>query len=165
MLTFVDTDIVFQELPDEVTLAINLAGCPCRCPGCHSKHLWTNDGIPLTINVLDKLITSQKGSNGFNITCISLMGGDAAPGEINRLLAHIRQRFPNLHTSWWSGRSMLSPLVSLSNLNYLKLGPYLRHLGPLRSPRTNQRLYRIIGSHLEDITHILQRRTLETNER
>lgn len=157
MLKYVDTDIVFQELPDEVTLAVNLAGCPCRCPGCHSVHLWANDGLPLTTDALDNLIASQTGANGMNITCISLMGGDAAPAEVNRLLAHVRQRFPGLHTSWWSGRSMLSPLVSLRNLDYLKLGPYLRHLGPLRSPRTNQRLYHIVASRLEDITHRLQR--------
>ena len=30
MLKYVDTDIVFQEFPDEVTLAINLSNCPCR---------------------------------------------------------------------------------------------------------------------------------------
>ena len=39
MLRYTNTDIVFQELPDEVTLAVNLSGCPCRCPGCHSKNV------------------------------------------------------------------------------------------------------------------------------
>ena len=160
MLTYVDTDIVFQELPDEVTLAVNLAGCPCRCPGCHSKHLWANNGTPLTADALDTLIASQSTASGLNITCVSLMGGDAAPGEVNTLLGHVRQRFPQLHTSWWSGRSMRSPLVSLDNLDYLKLGPYLRHLGPLRSSRTNQRLYRVVAAHLEDITHRLQHHAL-----
>ena len=32
MLRYINTDIVFQEFPDEVTLAINISGCPCRCP-------------------------------------------------------------------------------------------------------------------------------------
>lgn len=40
MLKYVNTDIVFQEFPDEVTLAINLSNCPCHCPGCHSSYLW-----------------------------------------------------------------------------------------------------------------------------
>ena len=35
MLKYVNTGIVFQEIPDEVTLAINISGCPCHCPGCH----------------------------------------------------------------------------------------------------------------------------------
>ncbi|SHF88735.1 hypothetical protein SAMN05444364_11530 [Prevotella scopos JCM 17725] len=42
MLRYINTDIVFQEFPDEVTLAINISGCPCRCPACHSQFLWAN---------------------------------------------------------------------------------------------------------------------------
>ena len=36
MLKYVNHDIVFQEFPDEVTLAINLSCCPNGCTGCHS---------------------------------------------------------------------------------------------------------------------------------
>ena len=39
MLKYVNTAVVFQEIPDEVTLAINISGCPCRCPGCHSHNI------------------------------------------------------------------------------------------------------------------------------
>ena len=35
MVRFYNFDIVFAEIPDEVTLAINITGCPYRCPGCH----------------------------------------------------------------------------------------------------------------------------------
>ena len=35
MLRYTDYDIVFREIPDETTLAVNLAGCPNRCPGCN----------------------------------------------------------------------------------------------------------------------------------
>ena len=48
MLKYTNTDIVFQEIPDEVTLAVNLSGCPCHCPGCHSQYLWGDEGEPLT---------------------------------------------------------------------------------------------------------------------
>ena len=44
MLKYVNTGVVFQEIPDEVTLAVNLSGCPCRCPGCHSRYLWQDVG-------------------------------------------------------------------------------------------------------------------------
>lgn len=148
MLRYADTDIVFQEIPDEVTLAVNLTGCPCHCPGCHSKHLWGDVGQPLDGQTLDGLINRQSG----RVSCLALLGGDAAPAEVDSLLAGVRQRHPKLHTAWWSGRTIPSPLVSLANLDYLKLGPYLAHLGPLKSRHTNQRLYRVAGGTLHDIT-------------
>ncbi len=49
MLKYVNTGVVFQEIPDETTLSINISGCPNHCPGCHSKYLWQDIG-----NVLDK---------------------------------------------------------------------------------------------------------------
>ena len=45
MFRYINTDIVFQEFPDEVTLAINISECPCRCPGCHSQFLWADRGM------------------------------------------------------------------------------------------------------------------------
>ena len=80
MLKYIDTDIVFQELPDEVTLAVNLSGCPCRCPGCHSSHLWGDAGCELTDEALDSLIEQQRQ----DITAVSFMGGDAAPRDSGR---------------------------------------------------------------------------------
>ena len=52
MLKYVNTGVVFQEIPDEVTLAINISNCPCRCPGCHSHYLWEDIGtlMPLMIS-------------------------------------------------------------------------------------------------------------------
>ena len=47
MLKYYNYDIVFQEIPDEVTLAVNLTNCPHRCIGCHSPHLRHNIGEPL----------------------------------------------------------------------------------------------------------------------
>ena len=75
MLNFVNTGVVFQEIPDEVTLSINLSNCPCRCPGCHSQYLWQNIGEPLTPMVLEGFIKEY----GSDITCVCFMGGDAEP--------------------------------------------------------------------------------------
>ncbi len=93
---------------------------------------------------------------GCDITCIALMGGDAEPETIDLLSAYIHRTYPSIKTAWYSGRAHLSPLINLSNLDYYKLGPYLRHLGPLNSPTTNQRLYRKKADYTwEDITRRL----------
>ena len=56
MLKYVNTGIVFQEIPDEVTLAINISNCPCRCPGCHSHYLWEDIGLPLNTDAIDAFV-------------------------------------------------------------------------------------------------------------
>ena len=71
MLRYINTDIVFQEFPDEVTLAINISGCPCRCPGCHSQFLWADRGEELTAEALSALICETEAT----ITCVDFMGG------------------------------------------------------------------------------------------
>ena len=77
MLRYTDYDIVFREIPDETTLAVNLAGCPNRCPGCHSPQLQEPIGEPLTEEVVERLLVRY----GAAVTCFCLMGGDAEPHE------------------------------------------------------------------------------------
>ncbi|WP_231731034.1 4Fe-4S cluster-binding domain-containing protein [Lacimicrobium alkaliphilum] len=35
--------ICFQEVPDEVSLAFTITGCPLACAGCHSRDTWDPD--------------------------------------------------------------------------------------------------------------------------
>lgn len=141
MLLYTDYDIVFQEIPDEVTLAVNLAGCPNRCPGCHSPQLQQEIGNPLTPEVLDGLLTRY----GDSVTCLCLMGGDGDPQAVATLMEHLRRRWPRIHTGWYSGASEPPDGFSPALFDYLKLGPYVAALGGLRSPTTNQRLWRLHG--------------------
>lgn len=138
MLKFVDTKIVFQEIPDEVTLAINISNCPCHCEGCHSSYLAEDIGRILTIGPLFNLIEDNKG-----ISCVSFMGGDSDPERINGLAWAIKKKYPNLKVAWYSGRQELSNNVNLENFDYIKLGPYKEEFGPLNSRTTNQRMYKI----------------------
>lgn len=147
-MKFVNTDIVFQEVPDEVSLAINISNCPCHCPGCHSSYLWKDIGEPLTTEALDKLIAESGG----DITCVAFMGGDAEPDEVNRLAQYIHQAHTPLKVAWYTGRTLLSRLVDRRNFDYIKIGPYIRHLGPLNKRTTNQRMYRIDNGNMVDIT-------------
>ena len=111
-------------------------------------------GSELTTDTIDSFMKEY----GSDITCIAFMGGDAEPKTIDMLSAYIHRTYPAIKTAWYSGRTQLSPHIDKSNLDYYKLGPYLRHLGPLNSPTTNQRLYRKTeGAAWEDITRRLQK--------
>ena len=149
MLKYVNTGIVFQEIPDEVTLAINISGCPCHCPGCHSHYLWEDIGLPLNTDAIDAFINEY----GRNITCIAFMGGDGDPKGVDMLAQYIHEEHPQYKVAWYSGRVRITSAVNKSDFDYIKVGPYLKHLGPLKSTTTNQRLYRQNDSgEFEDIT-------------
>lgn len=139
MLKYTDYDIVFQEIPDEVTLAVNLSGCPNRCPGCHSPQLQQDVGAPLTTEAIDTILDRYKGS----VTCVCLMGGDADPQAVTELAEHLRRNHPSLQIGWYSGRPEPPAEFRSALFDYLKLGPYVAAMGGLRSPATNQQLWRL----------------------
>ena len=150
MLKYVNTGIVFQEIPDEVTLAINISNCPCHCPGCHSHYLWEDIGLPLDTDAIDMFV----GKFANDITCIAMMGGDADPKGVNLLAQYIHEEYPQLKVAWYSGRLRIPSTVCETDFDYIKVGPYIRHLGPLSQPTTNQRLYRqTLNGDFEDITY------------
>ncbi|MDD3108507.1 MAG: anaerobic ribonucleoside-triphosphate reductase activating protein [Alistipes sp.] len=139
MLRLYNYDIVFQEIPDETTLALNLSGCPNRCSGCHSPWLWEESGEYLTPQGLDRLLAEY----GSRITCVAFMGGDNDTQAVAALAHHLRTHWGSLKIGWYSGRDTLPPALRVTLFDFLKLGPYLAARGGLRSPTTNQRLYRI----------------------
>ena len=147
MLKYVDAKVVFAEVPDEVTLAINISNCPCQCKGCHSSYLAQDIGEPLDLQHLTNLIDSNKG-----ITCVCIMGGDANPSEVDDIAQDIKEYYPELKVGWYSGRQELSKDIELSNFDFIKLGPYKEEFGPLNSKTTNQRFYKVNGKELIDIT-------------
>lgn len=156
MLKYVDTKIVFQEIPDEVTLAINISNCPCQCKGCHSSYLAQDIGTELTFNEVRKLIKKNSG-----ISCIAFMGGDSEPKRINALASFVTNHY-QLKVAWYSGRQELSKDIEIRNFDAIKLGPYIEELGPLSSRTTNQRFYKVNDKELVDITSRFYDRNLET---
>lgn len=151
MLKYVDTKVVFAEIPDEITLAINISGCPCNCRGCHSSYLAGDIGELLCVSTLNQLIFDNKG-----VTCVAFMGGDANPFEVNVLAKAIKEN-TNSKVAWYSGRQELSEDIELKNFDYIKLGPYIEEFGPLNSKTTNQKMYKVVKQNgnykLVDITN------------
>ncbi len=132
-------DIVCQEIPDEVSLAVNISGCPNRCPGCHSPWLWEDEGEPMTHELMESLL----GKYSAAITCVCFMGGDGNPSEIESAAKWIKSRYPHLKTAWYSGREAIPSGFDVISMDFIKLGPFIEALGGLKSPTTNQALYRI----------------------
>ncbi len=133
-------DIVCQEVPDEVTLALNISGCPNHCPGCHSPWLWEDEGEPMTEELMARLIGKYCNA----ITCVCFMGGDADPRQIAETARWIKAEYPDMKTAWYSGKPAAPEGFDLQSLDYIKLGPYIEALGGLKSPTTNQALYRLL---------------------
>lgn len=147
MLKFVDFKVCFQEVPDEISLCINLSGCPHRCKGCHSSYLQQDIGEILTEDKLDELIDNNQG-----ITCVCFMGGDGDIPRLTTLAEHVKNKY-QLKVAWYSGltwtpKSIERPTSQI--FDFIKTGPYIEKFGPLTSPTTNQRFY-AKGIHLNKI--------------
>ena len=134
MIRYTETEIVFEEIPNEVTLAINISNCPHHCKGCHSSYLRDDVGTELTEEELERLIKDNMG-----ITCVAFMGeGNDLEGLLS-LGTLVRCEF-DLKTAIYSGSEDL-PERFWWDFDYIKLGPYVEELGPINKPTTNQRMY------------------------
>ena len=133
MLKYVDTLVGFAEIPNEISLCINISNCPCHCEGCHSSYLSQDIGEPLDLQHLTNLIDSNKG-----ISCVCIMGGDANPSEVDDIAQDIKEYYPELKVGWYSGRDYISKDINLENFDFIKYGHYDKDKGPLNSKTTNQ---------------------------
>lgn len=154
MLKYTEAVIGLAEVPDEITLCINISNCPCHCKGCHSAYLAEDIGSSLTPAALRLLLLNNKG-----ITCIAFMGGDSDPKWVNGLAKWVkRNEFRDIKVAWYSGRQELAKEIDLNNFDMIKLGYYDFEKGPLNCPTTNQRFYKVVHtsmgtSKMYDITH------------
>lgn len=157
-MKYADTRVTFAEVPDEITLCINISNCPCKCEGCHSSYLAEDIGKTLDDKSLKKLILRNKG-----ITCISFMGGDSDPSHINKLARWLKTSdYKKLKVAWYSGRQKLSNTINIKYFDFIKLGPYKENLGGLDKKTTNQKFYKVFHfsngtSDLLDITYKFQK--------
>lgn len=154
MLKYYNIDIVFSEVPGEVTLAVNITGCPNRCPGCHSPIMQEDVGEELD----EKALLGMLGRYGDGVTCVCFMGGDADPDRIYVLASLVRKEYPALKVAWYSGVARDCSSLPEGIFDFVKVGPYIERLGPLTSLTTNQKMYRILESGaVEDITSLFRK--------
>lgn len=140
--------IACQEVPDEISLAINISGCPYKCRGCHSQYLWDYGGNDLLCD-LKYLLNKHEGY----ISCVCFMGGDQNIKELKTACDIVKAK--GLKTCIYSGSDSLDLFAGLIGggcVDYIKIGRYSEECGGLESESTNQKMYKVTTRGLEDIT-------------
>lgn len=148
-LYFTQQQIVWQEVPNEVSLAFLISGCPLRCAGCHSADSWkANRGEILSVDYLRTRLQMYRNL----LTCVLFLGGEWQPETLLALLNVARDEF-GLKTCLYTGleRDELPPML-LPKLTFLKTGRWVAALGGLDNPNTNQQFIDLRTD--EDWTHL-----------
>lgn len=148
MIKFLNTDIVFREIPSEVSLAFNITNCTHKCIGCHSPDLRKDIGTELNDSVLIRHIKINNG-----ITCVLFLGG--LYKDIISLVKKVSNIFPEIKWAWYTGDNYID-MTDLS-LDYIKTGEYIEDLGPINIKGSNQKLYKKIDHEYVDVTSLLQK--------
>lgn len=145
-MNYYSYDIVFQEVPGEISLCFTITGCKLQCNNCHSSYLWdSKNGTELTIINYLELLNKY---NGY-ISCILFMGGEWEPEELIKFLKIAEEN--NLKTCLYTGEDYISDDIK-KHLTFLKTGKYTKEFGGLDNKNTNQKF--MIVSSDTDITHV-----------
>lgn len=142
-MKYSNPQIVLQEVPNEISLALSISGCALKCKGCHSKETWDKDfGKSLSLEVLQNLIDKNK-----YISCILFYGGEWELDTLTTFIDLIKKS--DLKVALYSGQELsYFPKEFIKKLDYLKVGKYIKDLGGLSSKRTNQIFYEINNGEL-----------------
>ncbi len=144
MVKYSNTMVVFEEVPDKITLAINITNCANNCEGCHSPELRQDIGHELNELELESLISQNEGIN-----CVCFMGEGKDKDGLLSLARYVKKQHPELSIALYSGRTEEAFEEDKKKFgkifDFIKIGPYDKTKGPLNKETTNQRLYSIIG--------------------
>lgn len=160
MLKYLDSAVVFQEFPDEITLAVDITNCPCRCKGCSEPYLQDDIGNELTYDAIDSLIEKNKG-----ITLFGLMGGDSSHIDCIDIAVYIHSKYPKIKVGMYSGLDYID-LELAYYLDYYKIGRYIQvddtdeYGGPINCQNSNQVMFKKVGGNLVNITKKFRENTV-----
>lgn len=147
---FFNTNIVLQEVPDEISICFNISGCQLNCPGCSWRNLEMTPR-ELTREFYTEILNQNKGL----ASCVVFMGGEWKHAELVWLLDTAREM--GFKTALYTGQNHIT-LDLLQRLDYVKMGPWRPQHGPLNSNTTNQVFFK-----LEQITHKFQKNSDKAN--
>ena len=136
------TDVVLEEIPHGVSLAVEISNCRGNCIGCHSPFLKKDLGDELTAEAVEKLLKTN-----FGVNCFLFLGEGNDPEALKAIAYYLRSSHPELELALYSGRESVEDEL-FEIFDFVKVGPYIKEFGPLNEKTTNQRLY----YHRADIT-------------
>lgn len=134
---FSEPQIVFQEVPDEISLALSISGCDLGCKGCHSAQTWGyTHGEKLTEEKIINFINKYKGM----FSCFLFYGGEWLEEELIVFFSIIKKH--NIKICLYTGLTFdefkLKNYQLLNYLDFLKVGRWIKERGGLNSLTTNQ---------------------------
>lgn len=147
MIKYKDSYVVFEEIPNKISLALNITNCQNNCIGCHSPELRLNNGIELNEDELDRLI-----ERNYGINCVLFMGEGKDIDRLLNLAKYLKSKY-EISVAVYSGRDEVENIF-FDVFDYVKVGRYDSNYGPLNSKTTNQKLYRVINEEITDITYL-----------
>lgn len=143
MVKYTNFDVVFEEIPDKITLAVNISNCQCNCKGCHSSYLRKNIGTELSIKEIDNKMNYLLK----NCNCFLFLGEGNDIQSLLMINDYIKKTY-NIETAIYSGREQVEDFF-YDAFDYVKIGPYIEEYGSINNPTTNQKLF----YHKENITN------------
>ena len=141
-MRYTNIQVVLQEVPTEITLALSIHGCDVGCKGCFwdendTSHLLTEDVYTSLLKAHDGLIS-----------CICFMGGEWLPEVLVKYLTQAKDA--GFKTCLYTGRERVSDAIH-EQLDYIKTGMWIEERGGLSSENTNQQMLNISSG--ENMNH------------
>jgi len=132
-----DFQVVFQEVPGEISLCFSISGCSLQCNGCHSPYLWKEGyGTKLTEEHFNELLEQYKPL----ATCVLFMGGEWYKEDLILKLKSAKNK--GYKTCLYTGESHVSNNIT-NNLTWIKTGKWEQALGGLSCLTTNQKFIEV----------------------
>lgn len=151
----ISPSILFQEVPNEISLCFSITGCKVGCKGCHSTELWQDDyGLELTNINFSSWIKKYKGL----ISCVVFFGGEWQESALIEKLIIAKKQ--GLKTCLYSGQKHINISIS-QHLDFLKTGAWRAELGGLDSPITNQTFRNVVTG--EKLNHLFVNKHINEN--
>lgn len=146
MLYYSYPQVVLQEVPNEISLALSISGCPLNCKGCHSAETRRPTfGSPLSLEELQRLLDTTK-----HLSCVLFYGGEWETSSLIELVKKVKEN--NLKVCLYTGLELEEVEAGLlEHLDYIKVGRYIEELGGLDSPHTNQK-FLVLKEIYDDFT-------------